>query len=312
MSRADERKERARTKGRIDLRTFSGMRAFVGQILRDLIQDDAPHWAAAISYYAILSLFPLLLLLLSVASFFVEPEWTADRAVTLLGDFVPEGASFVRGIIAEVIAARGAAGLLSSLLLLWTGSRVFGALTRALNIMYDVDDTYPLWKQLVIELAMTASLGVVFLVAIASDLLLGTLQALDLVPTIVDEMAGWLAPLALIFVALLLIYRFVPRERRLWRSSAVGAVTATLAFIGARSLFYAYLTEIAQYNLIYGSLAIVIMLMVWAWIVALITLIGGEVASHYQMLIVEGMSPEDVDERHAARAPKSSEARTVP
>lgn len=306
MSRAEERRERARRRGRIDLTTFAGMRTFVGQVVRDLIQDDAPHWAAAISYYAILSLFPLMLLLLSVASFFVEPQWTADRAVTLLGDFVPEGASYVHGIIDEVIAARGTAGVLSSLLLLWTGSRVFGALTRALNIMYDVDETYPLWKQLVIELAMTASLGVVFLVAIASDLVLGSLSALDLVPAFVDEMAAWAAPLALIFAAHLLVYRFVPRERRMWRSSAIGATVATLAFIGARSLFYAYLTEIAQYNLIYGSLAVVIMLMVWAWIVALITLIGGEVASHYQMMIIEGLSPDDVEERHAARAGQSA------
>lgn len=293
-----------------DLTKPSELWVFVRQVVRDLVQDDAAHWAGGIAYYAILSLFPLLLVLISLASYVVEPGWAVERATALLGDFVPEGEAFVRGVMDEVLETRGTAGILSMLALMWTGTRVFGALTRALNVMHDVDESYPLGKRLLVELGMAASVGLVFLAALATDVVLHGLWAvLDLgtdARSVPAAVVRWVAPFVLTYAAFLLLYRYVPRERRYWKSSAIGAAAATALFVGGRFLFYFYLRRFAQYDLIYGSIAIVIVLLVWAWLAALIALVGGEVASHYQMMVVEGVPADEVERRHAARSPVRS------
>lgn len=78
---------------------------------------------------------------------------------------------------------------------------------------------------------------------------------------------------------------------------------ATLLFVLARPLFVSYLRRFANYNLIYGSLAIVIIMVFWAWIVALILLFGGETASHTQAMVIEGQPKEEVERRHLQRSP---------
>lgn len=280
-----------------------------GQILfqsaKDLFIDDGPQWAAAVAYYSLLSLFPLLLAGVSLVAFVADPDWVIILAEQRLGSYLPSGGQEVATIVHGAVDARGRAGLLSFIALLWSGSRVFGALTRALNVAFDVDEPYGFFRRLLLNLGMLLTLGSLFALALVSNLALGllgdTARFFPIAARDVGQLAQAAVPVLLLLLAFLLLYRFVPRGRPAWRAAGVGAIVATLLFLAARPLFLGYIGRFGRYDLIYGSFATVIVLTLWAWIVALITLFGGEVAGHVQGMVLDGQSAAEVGRRRAAR-----------
>lgn len=284
--------------------------------IKDMFTDSAPQWAAAVAYYSLLSIFPLLLAAAALASLFVEPEWTITRATRLLGAFIPQGEGRIEELVREALAARGGVGLLSTAALLWSGSRVFGVLTKALNIAYDYDETYGFFKRLLVEVAMLLTAGLVFILALASGPLLGFLgDVLRILPAGQGPLT-WLiresVPALLLFTAFTLFYRLVPRGNPAWRAAGAAAAAATLLFLVAQPVFLGYVTRFGRYNLIYGSLAIVIVLVLWAYVVALIALFGGELAAHIQRMLIEGQPMREVERRHRARAVDRGAGRPEP
>lgn len=218
--------------------------------VKSIFIDNVPQWAAAISYYALLSAFPLLLI---------------------------------------------------------------GTMIKALNIAYDVDDPYSFFQRLLIEAIMLFTIGLFFIAALTSGFFLNLLwEALRLVPgngqnvmlTIIQGVVGALVVLAGFF----LVYRFMPKTDQNWRSALAGAAVAGLLFVLARPLFLYYIETFGNYNVIYGSLALLVILMIWVWMTAMITLFGGEVASHTQAMLIEGQSREDVERKHRERSPGTKAA----
>ncbi len=277
------------------------------QSVKDLVTDSGPQWAAAVAYYSLLSAFPLLLAAVSLAAYFVDPNRAVDQATRLLGEFLPEGEEQIATIVKEAVEASGQVSLLSLAALLWTGSRVFGVLTRALNVAFDVDEQYGFFKRLLVEAVMMLTIGVVFVLALASgllvDLLWRVLQVLPAGRGLVFELVQEAIRVALLLASFFLIYRFVPRGRRDSRAALAGAVVATLLFLAARPLFIGYVQQFGRHNVVYGSLAVAIILVLWAWLVALITLFGGELAGHVRTMLIEGQTPEEVERAHQERGP---------
>jgi membrane protein len=283
------------------------------QSIRGLFVDSGMQWAAAIAYYGLLSLFPLTLGIAALASYFVEQERVVAQVVSLLNQVLPQqadqiGVDRITTLIAEAIRARGRIGLLALGTLLWTGGRVFGTITIALNIAYDVEETYGFWKRTLVELAMVATIGLIFMLALMGQVGLALLQMLlGILPfarEAIVRLVLALAPPLLLGSAFFLTYRFVPRGEQDWRGAAVGAVSAMLLVTLARSLFLYYIQIFGQYSLIYGSFAFVVILVVWAWVLAMILLFGGELAAHTQALMIEGRSSADVERRHKERSPR--------
>jgi len=287
--------------GQSEQRTLKAIAWRTGQVViqagRDFFDDNGPQWAAAVAYYALLSLFPLLLAGVSVAAYVVDADQVIAAVESRLGDFIPNGSDQVASIVHNAIEARGPAGLLSLLTLLWSGTRVFSAITKALNIAFDVDDPYGFFRRFLVEAIMLCTIGGLFLLAAGVNLGLDLLAEYGPLSTI------WGGGRALISAALLLLtfgllYRFVPRRRPSWQAAAVGAVVATILFLLARPLFLGYVTRFGRYNLIYGSFGIVILLILWSWIVSLIVLFGGEITETSQRLLVEW---RPLDQKRARR-----------
>ena len=275
--------------------------AFI-QALKDSFADNATQWAAAIAYYSFLSLFPLLLAAVSLSAYFVSPDWAIGKAIVLLREFVPEGDAAVQRIIHDAVHdAHPYAGIVSLLLLLVLGSRAFGALSRALNIAYEGEQTDSLARRIVIEIGMMTAVGVLFVCTLFSHyLLLFLSNAVRLLPgetgttfTVIAQLIRVL----LILSAFYLIYRFVPRKRLNWKSIVLGAVVATSLLVAARPLFYGYVQNLARYNLMYGGIAIAVVLLVWGWVAAFITILSGEMASHFQTMVLEGAGAKMVDRK---------------
>jgi membrane protein len=275
--------------------------AFV-QALRDSFADNATQWAAAIAYYSFLSLFPLLLAAVSLSAYFVNPDWAVGKAILLLREFVPQGDATVQRIIHDAVHdAHPYASVASLVILLVLGSRAFGALSRALNIAYEGEETGSLARRILIEIAMMAALGVLFICTLFSQyLLLFLWDAISLLPGETSATFNAITQLIrvlLMLTAFFLIYRFVPRKRVDWKSIAVGTVVATALFLIARPLFYGYVQNLANYNLMYGGIAIAVVLLVWGWVAAFITILGGEMASHFQTMVLEGAGAKTVDRK---------------
>ncbi len=274
---------------------------------RDFFTDNAPQWSAAIAYYGLLSVFPLLLAAASIAAYFVAPSWAVDQLTQLMGDYLPKGAGQIEQIVKQAVQDRGGVGVISFLLLVWSGSRVFSSITKALNIAYDVDDTYGFFRRTLIEFALMLTVGVVFIAAISSRWLLGlawnNLVFLPRVQDFISQIILEVLSAALLMLVFFLVYRFVPRERVNWRAALFGSFLAVVLFLLARSLFLSYVNRFANYNVIYGSFAVVIVIVIWSWLVACILLLGGEVVSHTQQMLIEGSTIKDVQQRHLARSP---------
>jgi membrane protein len=277
---------------------------------KDFLIDNGPQWAAAIAYYSLLSLFPLLLAITSIGSYFVNLEWIIEQVTGLMEGLIPEGTQEIEDVIREAYDARGGVGILSTLALLWSGSRVFGVVTRALNIAFDSDDRYGVVRRTLAEILMLLTLGLLLIIALVSQFLLAYLISLtNIFPenqNLLFQIAIDAIPLVLLFFFFLLLYRYLPNRSVEWSAAFIGAVVALLLFFLARPLFQNYVQQFANYNLIYGSLAIVIIIIFWAWLMGLIVLFGGEIASHYEALFVQGLLKEEVEEKHRQRSPISS------
>ncbi len=283
-------------------RLFGGILILAG---KRFFKDDGPTWAAAIAYYSLLSLFPLLLAAGSIAAYFVDPTWAVSQATNLLGDFIPKGNLAIEGIVGETMKDGKGVGLLFLLPLVWTGTLVLGVATKALNVAFEVEKRYSFLHRLLVRLVMLATLGVLFLLALSSSVLLRVLNlALGILPTGTEFLKAVIinaVPGVLVLLAFLLAYRFVPTRRPCWGAARIGGVVAAVLFVAAKPLFLSYVGALARHNVVYGSLAGIVAVVIWAWVVAMIGIFGGQLSSVCQAVLYDGEPIGNVERRRLAR-----------
>ena len=276
------------------------------QTLRDVWAGNAMEWAAALAFYAVLSVFPLVLAGAAIAAFVIEPSVVATRLSSLLEGFVPPGVVDVQPIVAAAIASRRRVGLFAILVWLVSGRRILGALVTALDRVSDVDERREsLQRRAVVEVVLLVGIGALFVVALSARSLLGLVwQAVW--GTGATQPGAWALGMGvhalLLVVAFYALYTVVPYGRRDRRSALAGAVIATGLFLVVRAAFLAILDQLwTSVTLVYGPLALAALLLTWAWAVALIVLFGGSLASHITVMLVEGRSAQEAEQRHVAR-----------
>lgn len=282
-------------------------REVVVQSARDLLANSAAEWSAAIAFYAVLSLFPLLIVGMVLASYVADGDWATREATRLLGEFIPRGEVEIEGIVDRAISQRRRVGVLSLIVFLLTGRRILGIITKALNLVSDVDaedDTFV--RRLLVELSLAGGLIVLGLLALVSrPLTEAAWEASRFVP-------GEDGPSLMIFQILVRavtlfvlfgsVYAFVPRGDRRWPAVIIGAAAATCLFLVAQGAFALLLDRLLEnLRLIYGPLAFAVLLLSWAWYVALITLAGGALASHVKVMILEDDDAEEASRQHVER-----------
>ena len=129
--------------------------------LQEMSDDDATHMAAAISYYALLSLFPLTLGLIAIMSF-VQDAPSPDTITSWVASFLPGSENLVKVNIESVLAVRGTIGLFALVGLFWAGSAIFGGITRSINRAWDVHTDRPLYLSKARQLVMAVLTGLLF------------------------------------------------------------------------------------------------------------------------------------------------------
>lgn len=254
---------------------------------KSAVEDNLPHWAAAISYYSVMSFAPMVFLGISITAFFVDAEWTAERLTTIFSNFLPEGSNWTSDLVDSALNARGQVSLVSAIAFLYTGSRVFAALARGLNVVYDLDDQKNFLREIAVQFIMLFTIGMAFIAALGSGFFFGLIwDAVQILPgdqgNLIRRIVIGGIQIVALFVAYFLIYRFVPRGKRSNDSAMLGAVAATILFVIVRPLFIFYINRFGEQDVVYGPLATLVVLLIWVWIASLIILIGAEIAVNFR------------------------------
>lgn len=269
----------------------------VGTAAKNLYFAHGAEWAAALAYYSLLSVFPGALLGVTVASIFVDQAWALEQIVGAVGRLLPAVSSTIAHDVSEAIAERGQVGLLAIVFLAWTGSRVFSTLTRALDQALGRATRHEsLLRSLAREIVLLGLTGVVLLVGTFAGLALDlAARALPFRTQISVTIATALARTLLFGGALFLVYSFIPYPRPPFRAAAPGALAATGLLVVAMPLFSTYVTKLGQYNLVYGPVAIVIVVLVWFWVASALVLFGAHVAAVLEGIPTEGAPVRERD-----------------
>jgi membrane protein len=235
--------------------------------------------AAAIAYYSLFSIFPLTLALISLGSLVLDSEEAQEAALSLVAQFTPAAVDLVEETIQQVLQGRGTFGIIAVLGFLWSATGVFGALNRAINTAWEAERPRPVWAERAILLFLSVISTAIFEVA---------LRLYDSIAPEVPESPGLVPRLATLiipylFTALLfwVVYRVLPYAQVAWSDVLPGALLASLVWEVAKDAFTFYATEFALYSLVYGSLAAVIILLLWSYLSATIILLGAEFTVQY-------------------------------
>ncbi len=249
-------------------------------------EDGIADWAAALTYYGLLSLFPALIALVSIVGLVGDPQSTTRNVVEVIEEIGPDSAAETfAGPVESIASHRGTAGLafvLGIAVAIWSASGYIGAFGRASNLIHGRSDERPFWKQRPQQLAITLAMLV-----LAALLTLGLVLSGPVVGAIADS-AGigstavtlWevlkLPAMAAIFVAMIgLLYStsLEPTFRGI-RWFSAGSLVAVLAWALASTAFAFYLANFGSYDATYGTLAGLVALLVWLWITNIAILFG--------------------------------------
>jgi len=253
---------------------------------REFTDDQCLDLAAALTYYAVLSLFPALLALVSLLGIFGQQGKT-DELITVLSDM---GAGSVADTIRaplEQLTQNQAAGfalIIGVVGALWSASGYVGAFGRAMNRIYEIREGRPFWKlrplMIVITLAAVILAGLVAIGLVISGPVaraIGDAIGLGETAVTVWNILKWPVLLGLAALAVAILYYATPNVRQpKFRWISVGAAVAIVTWVVASALFGVYVANFASYNKTYGSLAGVIIFLLWLWITNLALLFGAE------------------------------------
>ena len=254
---------------------------------REFNKDQCPDLAAALTYYAVLSLFPAILALVSLIGLFGDPQKTTDALLQIVRGFAPaETVNTVSGTVEE-LASAPAAGLTLVLGLataLWSASGYVGAFGRAMNRVYEVDEGRPFVKLRGTMLVVTL-LAVVIVAILAGMLVLsgpvaeavGGLIGLSGVFLTIWDIAKWPVMVGLIIVIIAVLYYATPNVKQpKFKWMSLGSGIALFIFLLASVGFGFYVGNFGNYNKTYGALGGVIVMLLWLWILNMSLLFGAE------------------------------------
>lgn len=263
--------------------------ARTGRDLVDLYErvlaDDVFTLAASIAYGAILSVFPLLVVLIAFLELFIARGHAQQTVMYVLAPYLPQSAlTMIRRSLVAVRPTVGTGGAAALVGLLWSATTVASAVRHSLNRVLRVRRQRAFWHRKLAELSMVLIVGVFFSLsllasAVATAPVLRPLtRAIHYVlNTPAAAAAEWVGSALFAWLAFLIVYRFLPSTRVAHRRLLRGSFCAVVLFEVIKSGFFWYLRTVAGYPAVYGPLVGVVVFMIWIYLVALVVLIGAEV-----------------------------------
>lgn len=259
---------------------------FLRGLYREFNKDHGPLVSAAMSFYALLSTVPLLIVAVAALAYILPSQEEAYKAVfDYVGGFFP---GMKPNPLEAIVRGRGPATALGLLALLWAGSQFFVSLENAVNIAWNVEDRRGFVRKRLVALEMVLVAGLLLVINLGVTTLIGVVRGLRNVPGIDSLLqaswfwtdAAFLFTLVTTVAMFVMIYKFLPNCKVKWRDALWGAIAAGALWEIAKQAFSWYVPKLfAKYNSIYGPLAGIVILMVWIYYSSMVTIIGAEIAA---------------------------------
>ena len=246
---------------------------------------DGADVASGMAYFAILSLFQVVVLGVIVFSLAVGEGEARRLLIDQLESALPLEPGTVGAIVESIIESRGGVTLVSLAILAWGAIGFFGALSTGVGRAFATTTRRPFWQDKLIGLLLLGGAGLLTLVSVGIGLAEGIATRLaDRIPggersgALLADLFGLLLAILLVLVALLVIYRVVPNRAVTFRQVLPGAIVAALLFTALRAGFTWYATDVARYESFFGPISTVISLLVFLHLASMVVLLGAEIA----------------------------------
>jgi membrane protein len=273
--------------------------------VREFKEDNLTDWAAALTYYSVLAIFPALIVLVSILG--LVGESATQPLIDNLGTVAPGPAKDIfTSAIENLQGDQGAAGVLFVVGLLgalWSASGYVAAFMRASNAIYDMEEGRPVWKTLPVRVGLTIVLLTLLAISTIAVVLTGGLaqRAGDLIglgstAVTVWNIAKWPVLLLVVSFMFALLYWAAPNVKQPgFRWVSPGGIVAVAGWLIASGAFALYVSNFGSYNKTYGALGGVVVFLVWLWISNIVILLGAEFNAELERgrAIEAGMRPED-------------------
>jgi membrane protein len=266
-------------------------------------EDNLTDWAAALTYYGLLSLFPMLIALVSIVGLFADPQSTTQTVTDIVTRIGPQsGAQTFSGPIHSITSNRGSAGVLFVVGLataLWSASGYIGTFIRASNVIYETEEGRPFWKLRPLQLAVTLAMVIMVAAVLLTLVLTGPVVRAVADPIGVGDTAvtvwsyaKWPALAALFVLMIDLLYYASPNAKlRGFAWVTPGALLALVLWAMASAGFAFFVANFGSYDKTYGTIGGVVVLLIWMWITNLAILLGHELNAERERSqeLVEGV-----------------------
>jgi membrane protein len=283
-----------------------GWKAILRRSIQQFKHDDVTDRAAALTYFGVLAIFPGLLVLVSIMGMLGRSN--VQSLLNNLEQVAPGGvSSFLHTALTQVQGRGGAAtigAIVGVVIALWSASGYIAAFMRASNAIYDVDEGRPIWRTAPVRLGVTVAVVVMLVACSLIVVITGSVaqQVGDMLGVgnglvLLWQIAKWPVLLVIVSMMFSLLYWACPNVKQPgFKWITPGGVLAVVVWLMASGLFALYVSFSSSYNKTYGSLAAIIIFLVWLWISNIAILLGVEfnAESQRQRLVEAGM-PADVE-----------------
>jgi membrane protein len=266
-----------------------------GDILRASCRSFSRHGclnlSAALAFYTILSLIPFLFLLVSVAAFILGSSEQAHGLVgVLLEALFPRAGSLIFQEVQAMSRRAGVLGLIGILSMIWTASIFFASLEKAMMVVFRIEQKRNFLQAKLLALAMLPAAGIIFFLSLLVTILSGTLGTIEFVifginfanRIVLEFLLGYIIPYLILVLALTAIYKYIPNTDVSYRHALAGGATCSFLFEVAKHFFTWYIHGADKYSIIYGSLEVIVILVLWAFYSSTILLFCAELVSEYR------------------------------
>jgi membrane protein len=289
-------------------------------------EDNLTDWAAALTYYAVLALFPAILALVALVGIFGQYPQTTNALLDIVRQSSGNNSALngLKDTINEIVQNKGGAGALLGLGLagaVWSASGYIGAFMRASNAIYEVPEGRPFWKLRPLQVLVTVTMLVLVALLLVTLVVTGPVAeaigdkvGLGSTAVTIYQIAKWPIMAAVVLVMLAVLYYIAPSTRlpRIqWLSP--GAIVALVIWVIASAAFGFYVANFGSYNKTYGALGGAISLLVWLWITNLAVLFGQELNAEIERgrELAAGLPAERELQLDPRGKPKDLEAKGV-
>jgi membrane protein len=298
----------------------------IKRAFKEFKDDNLTDWAAALTYYGLLALFPALIVLVALLGVFGQFPRTTNAMFQILTDAGVDDNTVksVRGPVEGVIKSKGGAGALLGfglLVALWSASGYIGAFIRASNAVYEINEGRPFWKlrplQILITLLGTILLALVLVAIVVSGPLakaIGSSVGLGDAAVTAWNIAKWPIIIVIVMAMVAGLYYLAPNIRHpKFRWISPGGVLFVVLWIVATAGFFFYVSNFGSYNKTYGTLGGLIVLLVWMWITNVALLFGVEFDAELERSreLEAGLPAERNIQLEPRQAPKEGPVRTT-